>query len=138
MSAPLLSRIRRQERDMMKINYAWQEGRRGVDSGGGGGGAFSLYNILPQSFLFLARNGESVVMEKWPAEKGAASRSRARQTRDGEKRDLCGGGGQAKRKIHQRIWDQDAITVYRDQLIGIPCVFIYILSTLSSRGDTIF
>ncbi len=116
MSAPLLSRIRRQGRDMMKINYAWQEGRRGVDSGGGGGGAFSLYNrrsILPQSFLFLARNEESVVMEKWPAEKAAASRSRARQTRDGEKKDLCsgGGGGQAEGKIHQRIWDQDAITV---------------------------
>ncbi len=56
LSAPLLSRIRRQERDMMKINYAWQEGRRGVDSsGGGGGGPFLVQQEEhpPTIFSFL-------------------------------------------------------------------------------------
>ena len=66
-------------------------------------------------------------MEKWP-EKAAASRSTARQTRDGEKRNLCGGGGgQAKRKIHQRIWDQDAITVLKGTNWHILCFYLYSL-----------
>ncbi len=68
-------------------------------------------------------------MEKWPAEREAASRSRARQTREGEKRDLFsgGGGGQAKRKIHQRIWDQDAITVLKGTNWHILCFYLYSL-----------
>ncbi len=105
---------------MMKINYACGGKEEGVWIAAAERPFLVQQEEHPPTiFSFLGE--ESVVMEKWPA-----SRSRARQTRDGEKRDLCGGGGQAKRKIHQRIWDQDAITVYRDQRIGIP--FFYLSS----------